>query len=326
MNEITQTSSDNAAPASALAAWGDRLDRHFSVPEEACHAVINEIREILITSTSTQEAQHFASALVAAYPKDKPNKSFVMALAEEIEEFPPSVVKEVIRHLRRTMKWLPAISEVIDVCERRESKLRSLFASAEWELERPLRMAQESREEAELAAKQERERRQEQREQAIRQRRYDRERREEVRTRQRFLKKTAMAWGVFSIGLEFPDFINVIDLLNEYDLADETFKEISKHGEFSSWARWRLLRAEAVRYLLTIRSEPFNSWGWVSKHLTDLLKYDISGTNGLSKMVERELKYYYAHDAAAENEAKGLIKQFLERREIIQRDYSGDAF
>lgn len=323
MNEITQTSSDEAAPASALAAWENDLRFHRPVPTDACQAVIDEIYDLIKTSTSVEEAQTLASTLVVAFPKEKSNKSFVLAMAEEMEEFPPVVVSKAVRHLRRSEKSLPSIAETIDACNDVQNYYSDYLDLAEEEILRPIWEAEAAQEAADLAAKREREQRQEQREQAIRQRRYARERREEVRTRQRFLKKTAMAWGVFQIGVRFHEFKTIISLLQKYDLADETLEEISRHGELSSWARSRLLRGDAVRYLLMVHREPYNSWGWVSKHLKYLLAYDVNGARRLGTIIKYEQHDYYPNDAEAGREAGVLIEKFLKRREEIP---SADLF
>jgi hypothetical protein len=319
MNQTTPTSPDKVVPVpvptSALAVWESDLRFHRPVPADACQAVIDEIYDLIQTSTSVEEAQTFASALVVAFPKEKSNRPFVLAMAEEIEEFPPDIVSKTVRHLRRSEKSLPSIAEVIDACNDLQRYYLDYLDLAEEEILRPIWEAEEAQKAADRAEKKERVQRQEQREQAIRQRRYARDQRETVRKRQRFLKKTAKAWSVFPIGLEFPVFKKVIDLLNEYDLVDETFREICERGELSSWALSRLLRGDAVRYLLMVRREPFNSWGWVSKHLKFLLVNDIQGAYRLGFIIKHEQRDHYPKDVAAEREAKALIKKFLERRE-----------
>jgi hypothetical protein len=74
--------------------------------------------------------------------------AFTAAMNAELAEFPVDVLQDAVRHARRTLKWLPSIAEMIEICKEVGFPRRDQLNIAK-------QMEREHRRRAELAAERE---------------------------------------------------------------------------------------------------------------------------------------------------------------------------
>lgn len=88
------------------------------VPLEA-HDDIRRDVALLLEPAEPKTLVAFATALLMAYPQQaREDMAFWIAgCAEDLAEYPPAVVVEAMRGLRKTKKFVPAIAEIREACE-----------------------------------------------------------------------------------------------------------------------------------------------------------------------------------------------------------------
>ena len=89
------------------------------VPRADLVVIEEELRRGLAPATTTQTITAVA-VLLGAYRKadlEDPD-IFAASLVDDLSEYPPDILVEMVRKVRRTLKWSPTISECREVCER----------------------------------------------------------------------------------------------------------------------------------------------------------------------------------------------------------------
>jgi hypothetical protein len=88
------------------------------VPKDELPNLIAEIEQRLAPAKPSDVAKAvamlFASFKIGDVVQDP--KVFGQLMREELAEFPADVLQEAVRQARRTLKWLPSIAEMIDIC------------------------------------------------------------------------------------------------------------------------------------------------------------------------------------------------------------------
>lgn len=123
------------------------------ISRETIQAIRVELVSALATTTEPRHARAAAAKLVASYPNGKPLdfKVYLQGLADELSRYAPDVVAAAVIQVRRTVKFLPSIAEVVEACERFTFERRSGL----WDCDKALReieardRAKREREEAE---------------------------------------------------------------------------------------------------------------------------------------------------------------------------------
>jgi hypothetical protein len=96
------------------------------VPKDELPSLVAEIEQRLAPAKPADVAKAvamlFASFKVGDVLQDP--KVFGQLMREELAEFPADVLEEGVRHARRTLKWLPSIAEMIEICAEIRAPLR----------------------------------------------------------------------------------------------------------------------------------------------------------------------------------------------------------
>lgn len=83
-------------------------------------ALLRTIEAFLVPATTEETAQ--AVTVLLGHFKIPENLAseeiFVRGMIEELSVYPPDIFDVAIREARRTIKWLPAIAEMIEICDR----------------------------------------------------------------------------------------------------------------------------------------------------------------------------------------------------------------
>jgi hypothetical protein len=98
----------------------------------------DEIDQSLASKLPMRYARLAAAKLFNSYPSGKPAcpEGYMQAVADELESYPAEVVLEAVRKAIRTVKFLPSVSELVELCDGVVSELRN----AKWLAERAIKV------------------------------------------------------------------------------------------------------------------------------------------------------------------------------------------
>ncbi|WP_420564156.1 hypothetical protein [Thalassobaculum sp.] len=112
-------------------------DQHSVLPSrEEEHELRGEL-EAANEAIEINALERALAKMVGAYPQrpQGDQRPYILALAENIAEYPEDVVRDACRQIVRTSKWLPTVAELVEICEeladRRRKALRHLNACSE---------------------------------------------------------------------------------------------------------------------------------------------------------------------------------------------------
>jgi hypothetical protein len=127
------------------------------VPKDELPSLIAEIEQRLAPAKPADVAKAvamlFASFKIGDVVQDP--KVFGQLMREELAEFPADVLQEAVRQARRTLKWLPSIAEMIDICSNLSARISLQLGVAQNMTEEYRRRAKREAEQAERARKNE---------------------------------------------------------------------------------------------------------------------------------------------------------------------------
>jgi hypothetical protein len=105
--------------------------RRGLVPRAVLPAVIRDL-QLALRPASENELRMAVARLTTSYPTARPPspEGYILALLEELSGYPADVVIAAVREVRRTVKFLPAVAEVVEAAEKHvRDRRRMLFAA-----------------------------------------------------------------------------------------------------------------------------------------------------------------------------------------------------
>jgi hypothetical protein len=134
-------------------------ERSALVPQDQLPALLNELAASLVPATRNEVAKAvtvLCGCFKIANVVESPG-TFAKAMIDELADYPASVLDESISQARRTIKWLPSIAEMVEICDALVAKRRlELRFANRMDMEHERRRQQEEEQERRVRADQER--------------------------------------------------------------------------------------------------------------------------------------------------------------------------